>query len=305
MTRTIYVEKIPSTDPRLKRHINHDSKSKEFAFDTSNIPTILDVEHARYIPILDQGQVGSCTGNAGIGSISSAPFINQDNPFYTRDENGALKLYSDAETIDGDGPYPPNDNGSSGLSIAKALYAKGLISGYQHTFNLQDALKALNQYTLLIGSNWHTGMDAPDPTGLVHPTGPVRGGHQYFAFKDDVEDGLITCANSWSEEYGFQGCFKLTWADFNTLLGEGGDVIVLFPPTITPPAPVTKQRTLRLKNPMMTGPDVSALQAQLNIPADGIFGPNTKAAVEVFQHAHALRADGICGPVTFAALKNA
>lgn len=304
MTRIIYIEKIPSTDPKLGRHINHDSKSKEYAFDTANIE-IVYVEHERYIPILDQGAVGSCTGNAGIGALSTAPFANLDNNVYSRDEKGAVKLYSDAEMVDGDGPYPPNDNGSSGLSIAKVLLAKGLISGYQHTFTLQDALKALTVYPILIGSNWHTGMDHPDASGLVHPTGGVRGGHEYFAFKNNVENGIITCANSWTPEWGFQGCFELTWADFNTLLQEGGDVIVLFPLTVTPPAPVTHKRTLRLKSPMMSGDDVKALQTQLNVPVDGIFGPATKAAVEVFQHAHGLRADGICGPVTFKALDNA
>src|SRR5258708_818649 len=109
----IYKEKIPSTDPRLNRHINHDERSKQFAFDTSNIE-IKDVEHTRLIPVLNQGQVGSCTGNAGIGAIATAPFKLSSKPFYSYNEAGALKLYSAAETIDGDGPYPPNDNGSSG-----------------------------------------------------------------------------------------------------------------------------------------------------------------------------------------------
>lgn len=313
MKRIIYIEKIPSTDSRLKRHINHDSKSKEFAFDTSNIPTILDVEHERYIPILDQGQVGSCTGNAGIGSLSTAPFQNLNNTVYTRDEGGALALYSDAEMIDGDGPYPPNDNGSSGLSIAKDLLAKGLISGFQHTFTLQDALKALNQYTLLIGSNWYEGMFYPDANGQVHVdvTQQIAGGHEYLVRKNNTEDGLVGADNSWGEEWGIQGSFTMSWADLETLLAQGGDVIVLFPPTITPPTPVTKPRTLRLKSPMMTGPDVTALQNKLNaitprsaIVIEGVFDSATKALVESFQHSKGLRVDGIFGPITYAALYN-
>lgn len=38
-------------------------------------------------------------------------------------------------------------------------------------------------------------------------------------------------------------------------------------------------------------------------PIDGLFGPRTERAVELFQNAHGLRVDGIAGPVTLAALR--
>jgi peptidoglycan hydrolase-like protein with peptidoglycan-binding domain len=50
------------------------------------------------------------------------------------------------------------------------------------------------------------------------------------------------------------------------------------------------------------GPAVAAAQAALGIPADGIFGPQTHAAVIAFQQAHGLEVDGIVGPITSAAL---
>ena len=90
------------------------------------------------------------------------------NPKYSMDENGAVKLYSDAETIDGNGPYPPNDYGSSGLSIAKALKSAGLISSYQHTFTLNDALLALTTYPILVGINWYQEMFNPLQIGRAH-----------------------------------------------------------------------------------------------------------------------------------------
>jgi peptidoglycan hydrolase-like protein with peptidoglycan-binding domain len=50
------------------------------------------------------------------------------------------------------------------------------------------------------------------------------------------------------------------------------------------------------------GPAVRAIQRELGIPADGIFGPVTERAVKRFQSRHDLVPDGIVGPLTRAAL---
>ena len=46
----------------------------------------------------------------------------------------------------------------------------------------------------------------------------------------------------------------------------------------------------------------SDVQHKLGIPADGVAGPQTRAAVKRFQRAHGLVVDGIIGPQTLAAL---
>ncbi len=51
-----------------------------------------------------------------------------------------------------------------------------------------------------------------------------------------------------------------------------------------------------------SGSSVSALQQALGIPADGIYGPQTRKAVRRFQRSHGLAVDGIAGPQTLAAL---
>lgn len=232
---TIKKYKIPSNDPRLKRHIYHDERSKNFTFDTSGL-TIIDVEHKRLCPIFNQGQIGSCTGNAGVGAINTEPFL-QNTTVYTADENGALKLYKEAEIIDGGVGYPPEDAGSYGLSIAKALANSKMISGYQHTFTLNDALKALSVYPIITGINWYTGMYTPDPDGRVKISGVVEGGHEIEGYKVDTKNGRIWFHNSWGTSWGVNGDFYLTWADYNTLLSQSGDVTVLIPPTVTPPPP--------------------------------------------------------------------
>jgi peptidoglycan hydrolase-like protein with peptidoglycan-binding domain len=50
------------------------------------------------------------------------------------------------------------------------------------------------------------------------------------------------------------------------------------------------------------GSSVTALQRALGIPADGIYGPQTRRAVRRFQRANGLTVDGIAGPQTLAAL---
>ena len=50
------------------------------------------------------------------------------------------------------------------------------------------------------------------------------------------------------------------------------------------------------------GVSVSAIQRALGLPADGVFGRKTKAAVRRFQRRHGLDVDGVVGPATLAAL---
>ena len=50
------------------------------------------------------------------------------------------------------------------------------------------------------------------------------------------------------------------------------------------------------------GDGVAAVQRALGIPADGVFGPQTRRAVRRFQAAHGLEVDGVVGPITSRAL---
>jgi hypothetical protein len=84
----------------------------------------------------------------------------------------------------------------------------------------------------------------------------------------------------------------------------------------TPPVPPgpkpepSKDRTLYLKYPHMTGPDVRTVQMQLKailiaprLIVDSIYGPATVSAVKSFQDHEDLVADGVCGPATWKALR--
>jgi peptidoglycan hydrolase-like protein with peptidoglycan-binding domain len=50
------------------------------------------------------------------------------------------------------------------------------------------------------------------------------------------------------------------------------------------------------------GSDVRALQRKVGVPADGVFGPGTEAAVKRWQARHGLVADGVVGPQTRSAM---
>lgn len=62
-------------------------------------------------------------------------------------------------------------------------------------------------------------------------------------------------------------------------------------------------RLLKLTDPFMRGDDVRAVQqaladAGVDVTVDGVFGPDTRVAVRLFQEREELRADGIVGPAT-------
>jgi peptidoglycan hydrolase-like protein with peptidoglycan-binding domain len=80
--------------------------------------------------------------------------------------------------------------------------------------------------------------------------------------------------------------------------GSSGAAPAGAPPT---PPPTTTEHHIYLTNGS-EGRQVKLLQQALGIPADGVFGPETEAAVKQFQASRGLVVDGIVGPVTSTAL---
>lgn len=254
---SILIKRFDPTDPRLGRHVVHDSRSLRYLAPARDLGTLVSIRHKVEIPIMDQGEVGSCTGHAGTAAIGSEAFWSAG-----RDAIGpgdphvyAEHLYSDATKVDPwTGEWLPDDTGSDGLSIAKVLLTRGLISGYQHATTLEAALTALAQRPVMIGSSWLEGMYDTSPEGQMTVSGQVVGGHEYLLDELDVERQRVWMRNSWGMGYGVSGRAWMGWEDLRRLLADDGDCTVLIPreepapqpqpvptptpaPTPAPPAP--------------------------------------------------------------------
>lgn len=237
------------TDPRLGRRVEHDPRSLAYAHGVLPKTAIKSVDWTRRAPIFDQGNLGSCTGNAATGllgtdsaaraGLTTVVLADDPNASWPVDENLAVEVYKLATTLDNiTGSYPPDDTGSSGIGAAKALKKLGLATGYTHAFSL-DALKsALQSGPVMVGTVWLESMFDPDlKTGFVKVDrkSQVAGGHEYVLSAYDATRQAFRIDNSWGASWGARGSAWITEADIQWLLAQQGDVTV--PAWVTAPMP--------------------------------------------------------------------
>jgi hypothetical protein len=217
---------------RLGRHIEHDPKSKEYPYDVERAVPLKSVIHRRYGGPFDQGQLGSCTGNAIAGSCNTIPLHRRGEKLLV--EQDAIDIYSKATVIDGfPGEYPPDDTGSSGTAVAKVAKSLGLIGSYHWAFRVETALQALMHQDFIIGINWYEGFDNPDEHGRVQIAGQIRGGHEVqirgLQLHTDPATSLLIAENSWGTSYGLNGIFLFTVDTLQRLMDQQGDMTILYP----------------------------------------------------------------------------
>lgn len=181
---------------------------------------------------LNQGNFGTCVGNG------TAQFLNTD-PVEDHYEEGmgepattglptARALYYEATVLDGQ-PDDPNaaGGGQQGASVRsgmKALARRKRIASYAAAATTDEITAWLRtQGPVVVGTDWTAQMFTPDANGFVRPTGGVEGGHCWLLVGVS-DDGLSYKAlNSWGSGWGVGGYFRISVADFATLLSHGGE----------------------------------------------------------------------------------
>jgi hypothetical protein len=239
-TRVIEEARVPGKP--LGRHIGHDHRNLSYPF--KGATALRSVRHSK-VPdgILDQGSVGSCTGNSTVGALkcSAGPLYAALSAAQKRtlNESLAVKVYTRATQTDSiPGAYPTQDTGSDGPDAAKAAVEFGYLKGYLHALSLNDALAALVSGPVIVGVDWYEGFDDPSLSGQMSLAGSIRGGHELCVDELDVANQLVWVRNSWGTSWGLEGRACWSWDVFGKLLASDGDCTVLLPLSAPAPTPV-------------------------------------------------------------------
>jgi hypothetical protein len=167
--------------------------------------------------VLDQGDFGTCVGNAWAGWGNAEP-IRDDY-----DEDDARAIYYESTCIGG-ACDPTYQEGSTTRDGAKAMQKRLKLTAYAFATGLADIDEWLNKHgPVVIGINWTDSMFTPDPDGTVHYTGSVEGGHEIVILQNVVSKDRYLVRNSWGSGWGVNGDFFILKTDMQKLLADSGD----------------------------------------------------------------------------------
>lgn len=212
------------TQHRLGRKQNHDPRSLAYLAPASTEHR--PVRHRLYGPVLNQGNLGSCVGNALSHALNSKG--SHRVPSHLLKEDDAVELYYKATAIDPfPGQMPQEDTGTDVNSACHVARDKGLLVSWSHVFGLDHFLGSLQLSGLLLGITWDQSMFDPDADGFVHPDGNGVGGHEIFVYGDNPDRQYVEILNSWGTGWAKKGRFKMTYADLEAKLKDGGDATAI------------------------------------------------------------------------------
>jgi hypothetical protein len=232
---------------RLGATFHFDSRSLAYQVPGIDAEAVKSVLWTRQVPIFDQGQLGSCEGNAEAGCIGTSPIWDalQGQPHPPVNEDLAVNLYSAATHLDPfNGEYPPDDTGTDSTSVNKVAKSKALIGGYLNAASVNQLVAALQHGPVNCAYGWYSSFDDPPSSGVITigSQAYVRGGHALCFRGVDVDKQQFLFDNSWSTSWGVNGSAYIGYATMDRLFNEGGEAVAPTPVTVTPaptPAPVT------------------------------------------------------------------
>lgn len=210
---------------RLGRVVEHDERSRNHPARRATQPRTVLWPHTA--PVLDQGDLGMCTGAALAQCLNTTRFRGSRPRGRYLDILAARALYSKATAADDiPGQWPPTDTGSSGLAVCKAGVAAGYLTAYHHAFGFQHFTEAIALSPVIAGTAWYDAMFTPDTDGFIRPAGQIAGGHEYAVLGINHRGRYITILNSWGPGWGRNGRARIRFDDFAQLLADDGDCTV-------------------------------------------------------------------------------
>lgn len=252
MTYSVDIHTYEPTDPRLGRHVHHDSRNRQYAYrvparavgSESTAPPA--VNWTSSLGVSDQGGVGACTGFTvldilGYNQYWSALTDAERTYLSTNPGQAGLLFYHTATVLDAiPGQYVPDDTGSDGGSAAKGGVKLGYFSGYRTAFGPAAFDAALAVGPVMVGTVWYKSMMNANSSGVldVNVSSGVAGGHEYVVDGYDPATDRYRMRNHWTTGWGHNGFAYIPRDRFYELLADQGDVTVPVPLSSPPPTPV-------------------------------------------------------------------
>jgi hypothetical protein len=173
--------------------------------------------------VLDQGNIGACTGFGTAGALATMP----RRKIQTDTNHFAMAVYELATSRDPyPGDWPTKDTGSSVNGAMRAARDLRLIASYQWA-TTGDAIRnaLLNTGPVVLGVPWYNSMfDPVDGVLQVDTSSGLAGGHCFFTYAAD--SAHATMRNSWGSSWSNNGSALVAWGDIQKLLDAGAEAAV-------------------------------------------------------------------------------
>lgn len=236
---TVTLQRLPSdgTPFPLGRHVQRDDRSRAYAFSSKlSVPRGITVHWPSVCKVLDQGDIGSCYGNAVAQWVNTdyakslRARVHANKPLTQED---ALKIYSRATVLDRfPGSFPPVDTGTSGIGAAKAGIKLGYLDAYVWAFSWSSLQAAVELTPVIVGTLWTNTMfecrDGLVTVGSLKDSN-IAGGHAYLCTGIDHKAGVLEFRQSWGERWpGAKpgGYFAITFKDYRRLFDMQAESLV-------------------------------------------------------------------------------
>lgn len=205
------------------RRIALDPRDKKYLLRSAEEPITIKRRYWNAGPILDQDNTSECVPHSGTSLGHAGPVKNMKLPWTPHE---LYKLCQQNDEWEGE-----DYEGTSVRACMKVFKDAGIISEYSWAFDVETVIKhVLAHGPVQMGTNWYTGMWAPDGNGFVHAVGNNEGGHAWLiiganSLKKCVDGrlGAVRCQNSWGREWGQGGRFWLSYTDLAKLIADWGE----------------------------------------------------------------------------------